>query len=130
MIAYFSNVSGYTERFINKLDLPNVKIPLYTREESPVMEEPYILVFPSYGRGSAKAAVPKQVIKFLNIEQNRDNLLGIVGVGNRTFGENYQIGARIASHKTGKPILYTLELFGTPEDVKEVKELWNKTFAH
>ena len=124
MIVYFSNVSGYTKRFINKLDLPNVAIPLYTKEESPVMEEPFILVFPSYGRGSAKAAVPKQVIKFLNIEQNRDNLLGIVGVGNRTFGENYQIGARIVEHKTGKPILYALELFGTPEDVRNVRDIY------
>src|SRR5690625_467013 len=124
MIVYFSNVSGYTKRFVNKLDLPNVAIPLYTKDESPVMEEPFILVFPSYGRGSAKAAVPKQVIKFLNIEQNRDNWLGIVGVGNRTFGENYQIGARIASHKTGKPILHTLELMGLPEDVEEVRKIY------
>lgn len=130
MLVYFSNVSGYTKRFINKLDLPNVAIPLYTRDESPVMEEPFILVFPSYGRGSAKAAVPKQVIKFLNIEQNRDNLLGIVGVGNRTFGENYQIGARIASAKTQKPILYTLELMGLPEDVEAVRDIYNEVMQH
>lgn len=130
MLVYFSNVTGYTKRFVEKLDLPNVAIPLYSRDETPVMEEPFILVFPSYGRGSAKSAVPKQVIRFLNIEQNRDNLLGIVGVGNRTFGEHYQIGARIVEQKTGKPILYTLELMGLPEDVRNVKDIYASRFSH
>lgn len=130
MIVYFSNVSGYTKRFVDKLDLPSTAIPLYTRQDTPIMEEPFILVFPSYGTGSFKRAVPKQVIKFLNVEQNRDYLQGIVGTGNRTFGEDYLIGAKLAAHKTGKPLLYGLELFGTEEDKDKVKKIWKQTFAH
>lgn len=130
MLVYFSNVTGYTKRFVEKLDLPNTQIPLYTRETSPIVEEPYLLVFPSYGTGNAQRAVPPQVIKFLNIKQNRDLMRGIIGVGNRTFGEHYQIGARIVEQKTGKPILYTLELMGLPEDVRNVKDIYASRFSH
>ena len=128
MLVYFSNVSGNTKRFIDKLDLPNTAIPLYTREETPVMDEPFILVMPSYGTGNEKRAVPPQVIKFLNVEQNRGHLIGIIGCGNRNFGAYYQIGARIVERKTGKPILYTLEIFGTPEDVETVKGIYEARF--
>lgn len=94
------------------------------------MDQPYILIFPSYGRGSVKGAVPKQVIKFLNVEQNRDYLEGIVGTGNRTFGKDYLIGARLVAHKTQKPLLYGLELTGTIDDRESVQEIWHKIIGN
>lgn len=129
MIVYFSNVTNYTQRFVDKLDVPKTQIPLYTRMDTPIMEEPYLLVFPSYGTGSFKRSVPKQTIKFLNVEQNRNYLQGIIGTGNRTFGEDYLIGAKLAEYKTGKPLLYGLELSGVQQDVDETMELWRKIIA-
>lgn len=59
-----------TQRFIERLGLPAVRIPLNERERIQV-DEPYILIVPSYGGGGTAGAVPRQVIRFLNDEHNR-----------------------------------------------------------
>jgi protein involved in ribonucleotide reduction len=80
------------------------------------------LFVPTYGGGNDFHTVPRQVVKFLNIEQNRRHILGVVGLGNTNFGEHYCKAAEIVSAKTGVPLLYRVEITGTPEDVIEVKE--------
>ena len=55
--------------------MPAVRIPLHSTDAALVVDEPYVLVTPTYGggqgRGEEKGAVPKQVIRFLNDEDNR-----------------------------------------------------------
>lgn len=126
MLIYFSSTSENTKRFVESLDLPNHRLPLYTREDTYISEEPYLLVFPTYGGGHIKGAVPKQVIKFLNVKQNRENLVGIISVGNTNFGQAYCLGGTIVEQKTGKPNLHKVEIFGTDTDRETVKNLWNK----
>lgn len=122
MIVYFSSVSGYTHRFVEKLELPAVRIPLRPRVEGMInISEPAVLILPTYGAGPATKAVPKQVIQFLNIEQNRDNIVGVIGTGNTNFLGAYGLAADIVAEKLGVPVLYKLEIFGTPEDVENVK---------
>lgn len=130
MIVYFSNVSGYTKRFINKLDLPNVAIPIYKREPTPTINEPAILVCPSYGTGDINKAVPHRVKEFLNIKENRDNIVGIIATGNRTFGKDYLLAGRILKSKLKVPILYSFELSGLPEDVERVREIYSEVMQH
>lgn len=123
MIVYFSSVSGYTHRFVEKLDLPAVRIPLRPRVEGMInISEPAVLILPTYGAGPRTKAVPKQVIQFLNIKQNRDNIVGVVGTGNTNFVGAYCLAADIVAEKLGVPVLYKLEIFGTPHDVSVVKE--------
>ena len=74
------------------------------------------------GRGEEKGAVPKQVIRFLNDERNRENLRGVISAGNTNFGEHFCLAGEIISRKCRVPHLYRLELFGTPEDVERVSE--------
>lgn len=69
-LVYFSSSSENTQRFIERLGLPAVRIPLNERERIQV-DEPYILIVPSYGGGGTAGAVPRQVIRFLNDEHNR-----------------------------------------------------------
>ena len=59
LLVYFSSVSGNTARFIEKLGMPAVRIPLQG-EESPVVDEPFVLVTPTYGggKGGAKKKAP------------------------------------------------------------------------
>lgn len=122
MIVYFSSASGYTHRFVERLNLPAVRIPLRPRVEGMInIEKPSVLILPTYGAGPATKAVPKQVIEFLNIKQNRDNILGVIGTGNTNFGEAYGLAADIVAKKLGVPMLYKLEIFGTPEDVTTVQ---------
>lgn len=122
MIAYFSSASNYTHRFVEKLKLPAVRIPLRPRLEPMILiDEPKVLIFPTYGAGPNNA-VPKQVIKFLNIEQNRNLIKGVIAAGNTNFGEFFGLGGDIVSNKLQVPVLYRFEITGTPYDVERVRE--------
>ncbi|GAB3616446.1 class Ib ribonucleoside-diphosphate reductase assembly flavoprotein NrdI [Okibacterium endophyticum] len=121
-LVYFSSVSGNTRRFVEKLGLPAKQIPLYARDDIPKADEPYVLITPTYGGGDGKGAVPKQVIRFLNDEYNRDLLRGVIAAGNTNFGNAYGLAADIISAKCQVPTLYRFEVFGTPDDVDRVHE--------
>ncbi len=54
LIVYFSSRSENTHRFVQRLGLPAVRIPLNEREHLRI-DEPYILIVPSYG-GAAPPA--------------------------------------------------------------------------
>ena len=125
-IVYFSNYSGNTKRFVEKLNVGTnspIRIPIDWDTDNPtVVERGYILFVPTYGGGSEKSAIPRQVRHFLNIPGNRDLLQGIVGLGNTNFGEHYCKAAEMISGKTGVPIIARVEIFGTSEDVQRVQE--------
>ncbi|WP_031289984.1 class Ib ribonucleoside-diphosphate reductase assembly flavoprotein NrdI, partial [Leucobacter sp. UCD-THU] len=118
----FRKVSGNTHRFVQKLDRPALRIPLHSRDEPLVVDEPYVLLVPTYGGGPETRAVPKQVIRFLNDERNRKMLRGVMAAGNTNFGEAYGIAGDIIARKCHVPFLYRFELFGTPDDVTAVQE--------
>ena len=124
LLVFFSSVSGNTARFVEKLGRRAVRIPIRPGEPEPVIDEPYVLVTPTYGGGQGrdeeKGAVPKQVVSFLNNQHNRSLIRGVISAGNTTFGEAYCLAGDIISRKCHVPHLYRLELFGTPEDVARV----------
>lgn len=129
LLVYFSSVSGNTERFVQKLGMRSRRIPLYRTEPDLVIEEPYVLVTPTYGGGDGHGAVPKQVIRFLNDERNRSLIRGVIAAGNTNFGEAFCIAGDIIARKCNVPHLYKVELFGTPDDIDRVSgglERWWK----
>lgn len=119
-LVYFSSVSGNTKRFVEKLGRPAARIPLHAHEAPLEVEEPYVLVLPTYGGGDGNGAVPKQVIRFLNIPQNRALIRGVISTGNTNFGTGFCIAGDIIASKCHVPHLYRVEVFGTPEDVTAV----------
>ncbi|WAT00051.1 class Ib ribonucleoside-diphosphate reductase assembly flavoprotein NrdI [Rouxiella chamberiensis] len=129
-LVYFSSKSENTHRFVGKLGLPAIRIPIAPKGEKLRMEEPYILVVPSYGGGTTVGAVPRQVIHFLNDEHNRSLIRGVIAAGNTNFGAAYCIAGEIVAKKCQVPYLYRFELLGTPEDVAKVKkgvtEFWQR----
>lgn len=119
-IVYFSNYSGNTKRFVEKLTDSAVRIPI--KGDSPMASKEYILCVPTYGGGSLKSAIPRQVREFLNVPENRDLLRGVIGLGNTNFGEHYCKAADVISQKTGVPVIAKVEIFGTDDDVIKVNE--------
>ena len=133
-VVYFSSVSENTHRFVQKLGLPAIRIPLRGSIE---VDEPYVLVLPTYGGGKVGGLdpngggyVPKQVISFLNNEHNRSLIRGVIAAGNSNFGTEFGFAGDVVSRKCGVPYLYRFELMGTAEDVEAVRaglaEFWKE----
>ncbi|MBK0001713.1 class Ib ribonucleoside-diphosphate reductase assembly flavoprotein NrdI [Erwinia sp. S38] len=131
-LVYFSSQSENTHRFITRLNLPARRIPLDSAQRLQV-DQPYILVVPSYGGGTSHGAVPKQVIQFLNDTNNRQLIRGVIAAGNRNFGEAYCLAGDIIARKCQVPYLYRFELMGTADDIanvyKGVTEFWQRQTA-
>lgn len=136
-VVYFSSVSENTHRFVQKLGLPAIRIPLKNggAEGTLEVDEPYVLILPTYGGGKANGPdpdaggyVPKQVIAFLNNEKNRSLIRGVIAAGNTNFGAEFCYAGNVVSAKCGVPFLYRFELMGTADDVKAVRaglaEFW------
>lgn len=132
LIVYFSSVSENTHRFVQKLGAPHRRIPLIDRAGAFRIDEPYVLVIPTYGGGKISDAgkiaahagggyVPKQVIRFLNDQHNRSLIRGVIAAGNTNFGEEFCLAGEIVSRKCEVPYLYRFELMGTAEDVDRVR---------
>ena len=122
-IVYFSNYSGNTKRFVEKLDDNSaIRIPIDWDSGGITVDQPYVLLVPTYGGGEGRAAIPRQVRFFLNIKENRNLLRGVVGFGNTNFGEHFCKAADLISAKTGVPVIARVEIFATDDDVNKIKE--------
>ena len=122
-IVYFSNYSGNTKKFVERLnEYNNIRIPIDWDRGGITVDQPYVLFVPTYGGGEGRAAIPRQVRHFLNIKENRTLLRGVVGFGNTNFGEHFCKAADLISAKTGVPVIARVEIFGTEDDVNKVKE--------
>ena len=121
-LVYYSSASGNTRRMIDRLGLPATRLPQDPDAAPPVMDAPFVLVCPTYADGLGRGAVPKAVIRFLNIEANRRLLRGVIASGNRNFGDKFALSGRILSEKCGVPLLYRFELAGTDEETARLRE--------
>lgn len=127
-IVYFSSTSGNTHRFVGKLGIEADRLPLRPTDPFLRVDEPYVLITPTYGGGSHGGAVPRQVVKFLNDEHNRSLLRGVIAAGNTNFGSAYCLAGDIISAKCQVPYLYAFELLGTSEDVTSVRDGWGRAW--
>lgn len=122
LIVYFSSTSENTKRFVDMLAMRSKRIPLSMKEDMAPLDEPYVLICPTYADDDGSKAVPKQVIRFLNNPINREYLCGVIGSGNRNFGEYFAYSGTVISRKCNVPCLYKFELSGTPYDVMNVRK--------
>ncbi|PTB32020.1 class Ib ribonucleoside-diphosphate reductase assembly flavoprotein NrdI [Photobacterium phosphoreum] len=121
-LVYFSSQSGNTQRFIEKLNLNAIRLPINAEVSPQITTEPFILICPTYADGYGHGAVPKSVIHFLNNPKNRSLLKGIIASGNRNFGCLFAQAGNVIAQKCQVPVLYRFELSGTEQDVLRVQE--------
>ena len=125
-LVYYSSPSGMTKTFAEKVVDSPIRIPMHWDKDNPlIVYKKYLLICPTYCAGNnLNRATPPQVIKFLNIKENRDLCQGVVGTGQANYGPiKYCLGAKQVSEKLQVPLLYQYELLGLSEDIEEVKRL-------
>ena len=114
-IAFYT-ITGQTQRFIDKTGLDAHRIedahPQYQ------MNDKYILILPTY-----QDFMMDSVVDFLTYKDNKKNLLGLIGCGNRNFNDLFGQTAKKISVTLHVPILYLLELSGNSTDVKNVRQI-------
>jgi len=125
-VVYYSSVSGNTKRFVESLDLENSevhRIPLRKADALLEVTKPFVLIIPSYGGEAGERPVLPPIIRFLNNPANRALIVGVVCCGNTNFGATYcKAGIEVAA-KCKVPLLAKVEIFGTPEQVSDVKSI-------
>ena len=127
LVVYFSSATENTHRFVQKLGFPSARIPLRRTEEPLQVNEPYVLVCPTYGGGASishqnSRPVPKQVLKFLNDEHNRSLIRAVISGGNSNFGADFGKAGDVISAKCKVPYVYRFELLGNEDDIKICRE--------
>lgn len=134
-LVYFSQ-AGYTQEFIEKLEIPALRIPVKIKEaETFEVDEEFVLIVPTYerkivhgGRAGQMTYIPKQVSAFFSNKTNRGLAKGIIGTGNINFFEDFTRAATELSIRLDIPVLHRMEISGTEEDVTIVKtgleEFW------
>lgn len=114
-IAFYS-ITGQTKRFIDKTQLKACQIsdakPKYD------MGQKYILVVPAY-----QDFMMDSVVDFLTYKDNKKNIVGIIGCGNRNFNDLFAQTAKKIATTLKVPILYLLEFSGTSDDVRNVRKI-------
>lgn len=121
-VGFFSTPLGMTERLVNKLyNVTPVRILPSLAEETPRVPPGSMVAIPTYHDGSGAAPIILPAIERF-LDYNKSNLVGIIGVGNRSFGNTFCLSARMASKLYRVPIVELVELAGTPEELAVVQK--------
>ena len=109
-VYYYSSSSNLTGRFAEALArIDGRRVLNLARSEVRRSEPtgPWVLLTPSYKAGNAaEVTLPAGVRAFLRSPMTRRRMVGIIGSGNRNFGEYYQAAARDLSQRSGRPVLF------------------------
>lgn len=116
-VFYWSSATDNTHKFAQRLEaMGHTILRIPNQDPMPLAARPFVLITPTYSDGEGRGAVPKPIIKFLNIPQNRGWLRGVVGGGNRNFGRTYVLGAKEVARRCAVPLLSDFELSGTDSE--------------
>ena len=120
-LVYYSSASGNTARFVARLGLPALRIPISPEAGMPLPEGRSVLICPTYAAGQGRGAVAKPVIRFLNDPARRAGLRGVIAGGNRNFGALFACAGDAIAAKCNVPVLYRFELAGLGTDIARIR---------
>lgn len=122
-VYYYSSSSGMVRLFAERLGRPVHDLAVREVRTS-VPSGPWVLLTPSYKTGNVdNDTIPEPVRRFLANPETRRRLVGVMGSGNRNFGEHYQAACRQIARMSGRPVLFEFELQGTQWDVEDARRI-------
>lgn len=120
-LVYYSSETGNTEALVGKTGLKASRIPISPKDRQLLVEEPFVLVVPTYAASDGRGALARQVRNFLEDGDHASLIRGVIGGGNTNFGETYCLAARMIAEKYRVPVLYRFELRGTLTDAQRIR---------
>ena len=111
LIVYWSSNSGGTKRVAEALATDTVELDEYDGVS------PYVLACPTYDQPRG-GFTPKPVQQFL--EEYAHLMVGVLGLGNRNFGEHYCQAAIDISKQHNIPIVHRIDIMGTVDDCRTI----------
>lgn len=111
-LIYWSG-TGITQRFAERLG--GIPLDEYTGDSE------VILAFPSYGSPRTGGYIPPRVLDFIYGTYG-PKIIGIVGVGNTTFGADFCYGAKIAAEILDVPVVALIDMVPSSADITAVQE--------
>ena len=121
---YWSSNSGGTRRVAEALNTDTVELADYDGTS------PYVLMTPTYDQPRG-GFTPKPVQTFL--DKHAHLMVGVIGLGNRNFGEKYCQAAHDISKQFNVPVLWRIEIMGSQEDLTVVdsgmREHWGRLLS-
>ena len=111
LIVYWSSNSGGTRRVAEALSTDTVELADYDGTS------PYVMLTPTYDQPRG-GFTPKPVQAFL--EEYAHLMVGVIGSGNRNFGDYYCQAAVDISKQHGVPIVHRVEIMGTVDDYRTI----------
>ena len=108
LIVYWSSNSGGTRRVAEAINTNTVELSDYDGTS------PYVLACPTYDQPRG-GFTPKPVQQFL--KEHAHFMVGVLGLGNRNFGEKYCQAAIDISKQFNVPVLWRIEIMGSQEDL-------------
>jgi len=120
-LVFYSSQTGNTEALVAKTGLPASRIPMSPKDSPLLVDQPFVLVVPTYAASDGRGAITRQVLSFLEDGDHENLLRGVIGGGNTNFGETYCLAARKIAEKYRVPVLYRFELRGTLTDAQRIR---------
>ena len=111
------SLTGNCKRFVDMCEIPEGDV-IYLQDIDYDIDFDYILITPTFGFGE----VPVAVSKFL--KENHNHLKGVVGSGNKNWGERFANASEIISREYDVPLLMKIELHGSKKDISEFKKIY------
>jgi protein involved in ribonucleotide reduction len=121
MIIAYASMTGKVKMFTDGLQkiIPNHEYVKVVRQMK--IDSPFVLITYTTGFGQ----MPREVKELLDTSAN--NLVAVVGSGNRNWGDNFCGGAKLISSQYNVPLLHTFENNGYESDAhivaSKIKEI-------
>lgn len=138
----YISISGNTRSFVKKLttfaqEKEEISFePIEISDATPdvIMDSPFFVLVPTYldggnGIGNGIIEIMTDALREqLEIPENIQNLIGIIGSGNKNFNAQYILTARRYAVTFNAPLIANYELRGNKQDVARVYEQIKQRF--